>query len=176
MKLINEKGRIIYLFFLLFLLVGIDQVTKFYVSNHLNHYKNYRVIEHIFSLEYLENTGVAFGMMSGKIILISATVIFISCLIIYFVYKIERALKRDINSLKHYLVIETVCIFILAGAIGNFIDRIRFGFVIDFIKFDFIKFPTFNIADIYVTLGAFVIFVLIMFFVSDEEFSEVFNK
>lgn len=64
-----------------------------------------------------------------------------------------------------------VClIFIISGGIGNMIDRVKLGYVIDFLSFDLIDFPVFNVADIYVTVFTILLFVLILFKYSDEEF------
>ena len=60
-------------------------------------------------------------------------------------------------------------VLIFAGAIGNFIDRIRQGFVVDFLYFELIDFPIFNVADIYVTVGCILLILLLLFYYKDEE-------
>ena len=65
---------------------------------------------------------------------------------------------------------------VFAGAMGNFIDRVFRGYVVDFIYFSLIDFPTFNVADIYVTVAAFMLVVLILFFYQEEDLNRVFSK
>ena len=69
-----------------------------------------------------------------------------------------------------------ILIFLIAGAIGNFIDRILYHYVIDFIYFSLINFPVFNVADIYVTCSVFVLFILILFVYSEDELSTILDS
>ena len=136
------------------ILVGIDQISKYLIVNRLNIEKNYPVIPQLISFEYLENRGVAFGIMDGKMTLITIVVILVTIGIIYIIK----------------------LLFMIAGAIGNLIDRIRLGYVVDFIKFDFIDFPTFNIADCYVVVATILVFIILMFFTNENEFESLFHK
>ena len=63
-----------------------------------------------------------------------------------------------------------ICVFLEAGAIGNLIDRIRLSYVIDFFYIKLINFPTFNVADIYITVSMFIFILLIMFYYKEDEF------
>lgn len=169
----NRFKKYISLGILILILVGIDQISKNLVITRLNHHKNYPIVKYFFSFEYLENRGVAFGILSGRMPLITCFVIIITICIAYGVYILEKAIVKDSRFTKKFTLIQVVCTFLIAGSIGNMIDRIRFGFVIDFIKFDFINFPTFNIADCYVTVAAFVLFVTLMFFVSEDDLNSL---
>ena len=79
------------------------------------------------------------------------------------------ALRRVLKSLGRYLPLLLVCELIFSGAIGNFIDRVRQQYVVDFIYFSPIDFPVFNVADIYVTVGCALMVVLFLFYYKDEE-------
>ena len=67
-----------------------------------------------------------------------------------------------------------ICILLFAGGIGNFIDRIRLDYVVDFFYFSLINFPIFNVADIYVTVAAFVMILLGLFYYKDEDYDVIF--
>ena len=73
-------------------------------------------------------------------------------------------------------MLRIVLIFLIAGAIGNFIDRVLYQYVIDFIYVSLINFPVFNVADIYVTCSVVVLFLLILFVYSDEDLSVIMDK
>lgn len=170
---------------LIAVLVFIDQFSKYLVVNKLNPKKSYTIIKHIFSFEYLENRGVAFGMLYNKMAFIMVIVILVTLLIIFAIHILENAIQntavlqdgtKDGTSRKlhrKFNILQIICAFLIAGSIGNLIDRIRLGYVIDFIKFDFINFPTFNIADCYVTVATFVLFVTLMFFISEEDLNSL---
>ena len=70
-----------------------------------------------------------------------------------------------------------ICLIVLiSGAIGNMIDRVKLGYVIDFFSFDLIDFPVFNVADIYIVCSMFVIFFLILFKFKDDDLTKLFKK
>ena len=75
-----------------------------------------------------------------------------------------------------YLWLQIICILIFAGAIGNYIDRIRLHYVIDFIYFSLINFPVFNVADIYVTVATFLLVILLIFYYKEEELTVLFGE
>lgn len=158
---------------LITILVIIDQITKYLVVTKLNHHKNYSIVKHIFSFEYLENRGVAFGILSGRQLLITIFVVVITIGIAYFMHILENCIRKNSSLSKRFTLLQIICAFLIAGAVGNLIDRIRLGHVIDFIKFDFINFPTFNIADCYVTVATLILFVTLMFFISEEDLNSL---
>jgi signal peptidase II len=168
---VSKHGCLKYLFLCLLtiFLTCLDQLSKYLVVNKLDLNKNYPVIKGFLSFEYLENRGVAFGMLSGKMVLINVVVAIVSFFIIYVIFILHRAINNNFQLFAKFTFLQVVCSFLIAGALGNVIDRIRLGYVVDFIKFDFINFPTFNVADCYVTIAALLLFVTIMFFVSEED-------
>lgn len=119
-----------------------DQVSKILCQKYLVSLGTVPVIKGIFHLTYVQNTGAAFGMFQGRNWFFIPAIILVSALLVYFI----RHLKSD----KGYMKISVA--LILGGAIGNLIDRITLGYVIDFL--DFRIWPVFNIADSCVVVGA----------------------
>jgi len=137
------------------LVVIIDQLSKILFSNTLVLNKSIPVINNFFHLTLIHNTGIAFGILKGNSKSILIVTIIGLALIIY-------SLKRDFLASKGFLGRKVLFIrkisigFILGGAFGNMIDRIRFGYVIDFL--DFRIWPVFNLADSFITIGAVILF------------------
>lgn len=129
------------------ILVLIDQITKFLVKTKIALESSITVIPNFFELTYVRNDGAAFSILEGKTwFLILITLVILAFIIIY-------SFK---NKIKHT---EKIILSILtAGIIGNLIDRILYGYVIDFLSFKIINydFPVFNIADILVCVGCFI--------------------
>ena len=139
-----------------------DQFTKQLAANHLPGHP-VELIRGVFSLQYLENHGAAFGMLQGRrFFFILITIVFLVLAMAFYV-RIPRT--------KHFLVLRILVIFACAGAIGNFIDRLTLHYVRDFFYFSLIDFPIFNVADIYVTVSVTIFAVLILFFYKDDELS-----
>ena len=127
-------------YLLIIILVAMDQWFKLIVDKNLFPGESIPVIRGFFHLTYVRNTGAGFGILSGhKILLIIITIIILSVLIIY------RYKSRKIR-LKEFSLI-----FLISGAVGNLIDRIRLSYVIDYL--DFQVWPVFNLADIMVNIG-----------------------
>ena len=76
---------------------------------------------------------------------------------------------------RRYLVLRILAVLIVAGAIGNFIDRLRLGYVVDFFYFCLIDFPIFNVADIYVTVSTFVLLFVMFFYYKEEDLDRIFR-
>lgn len=157
----NRKTKFIFIDLVLtFFLILADQFTKFLAVKNLKDQAPYIIMDGIFELRYLENRGAAFGIMQGQklfFILISIIVLLGIC---YIFIKIPE--EKKYNNF-HYLLV-----LIASGAVGNMIDRIRLGYVIDFFYFILIDFPIFNMADIYVSVAC-VLLAILMFFVYKEE-------
>ncbi|MGM0413949.1 MAG: signal peptidase II [Bacillota bacterium] len=128
--------------FFLFLL-SLDQGSKLYIENNFLLGESQPVIEGIFHFTYVRNTGVSFGMLADNLFLILILQLIIIFILIYL----------KIKLLPDHFFINFCFVFVLAGAIGNLIDRFIYGYVIDF--FDFQIWPVFNFADIYIVLGVF---------------------
>jgi signal peptidase II len=144
------------------LLVIIDQWTKHLAVLHLMGTDGWTIIPKVFKLYYLENRGSAFGMMQNQK---SFFIIFTIVALIL----ITLAYLR-IPDQKRLLPLKAAAVMIYAGAIGNFIDRIRQSYVVDFFYFELIDFPIFNVADIYVTISAFLLIFLMLFYYKDDDF------
>ena len=74
---------------------------------------------------------------------------------------------------KKYTALNYIIVFLIAGAIGNYIDRIAKNYVVDFIYFSLINFPVFNVADCYVTVSVILLFILILFYYKDDDLEEI---
>lgn len=142
-------------------LVAIDQISKNYIISSMKLHDSISVIDGVFEIHYIQNRGAAWGMFENQ------QLMFIICTCIACIFGVIFFVKC-VNS--HPLKALQIClIIILSGAIGNFIDRIRFQYVIDFLYFKLIDFPVFNIADCYVTIGFFITIILIMFVYKEED-------
>ncbi len=149
------------------LLVILDQFTKYLAVIYLKNQANIVLLEGIFELQYLENRGAAFGIMQGqKLFFVVFTSIAMFLIAWFFLKKIPDDRK--------YRYLDMICIMLFAGGIGNFIDRVRLNYVVDFFYFSLIDFPIFNVADIYVTVAAFAMIILGMFYYKDEDYDLIF--
>ncbi len=121
--------------------ISLDQISKNIFSINYDYFLNKDLL--IFSFKYIRNYGAAFNIFEGNRIFLSLISILSSLILIYFIFFQER-----LNSLNRYGLS-----LILAGSLGNGIDRILKGYVIDFIKLNTFDFPIFNIADISINIG-----------------------
>lgn len=147
------------------ILVILDQITKWQALTKLKPIKNTVVIKGFLDFTFVENRGAAFGILSGKRVFFILLTVVVAAGIIYSFYKLPKT--REYNWLKCGLVL------VLSGAIGNVIDRAVRGYVVDFLEVTFIKWPVFNLADIYVVVGACFILFLSLFVIKEEEKKEV---
>ena len=150
------------------LLILLDQLTKIWAVVRLKDQPAISLIRGVFELHYLENRGSAFGMMQGARVffIISTIVLFLLVCVIYI----------RIPKEKMYLPLRVIAVLFLAGAAGNFIDRVRQGFVVDFFYFSLINFPIFNVADIYVTTATIALIVFILFYYKEADLERIFSK
>ncbi len=147
---------------ILFLL---DRITKIWAVLRLKDNTDITIIKNAFVLHYLENRGAAFGMLQGRRVMFAVITVIVAALIIY-IYVFMPLKKR-------YLPLRIIMVMIFAGAIGNFVDRIFQGYVVDFFYFSLINFPIFNVADIYVTIAAIVLVLLIIFHYKEEDLKDI---
>ena len=133
-----------------FVLLGIfvfiiDQLTKYFIK------LNYEFLDNkeffLFKLDLVKNYGAAFNILSGNRIFLSLFSFLITIILIYLILRKNINLKTELYGYS----------FILGGTLGNGIDRIFKGYVLDFINLNFISFPVFNIADISINIGFFFI-------------------
>lgn len=144
------------------ILIVPDQWTKSMAVTSLKGNPPLVLIPNILEFVYVENTGAAFGTFQGmrSIFLILAPVV---CVILFILF---MKLKDE----KKYTPLRFCFLFIIAGALGNFIDRLRLSYVVDFIYFKLIDFPVFNVADIYVTCSCILLILLLLFKYKEEDF------
>lgn len=144
------------------MLTGADQWTKKLVTDSLKGKPPVVLWDGVFEFFYSENQGAAFGMLQGRLpfFLLVAAIVFLA--VIYVMWK----LPKD----KKYLPLKLCLTFIASGALGNLIDRIVQGYVVDFLYFKWIDFPIFNVADCYVTVATGVLLVLVLWYYSDDDF------
>lgn len=145
---------------LVLLLIFIDQSTKIWAVSALKGTQGIDFIPNFLEFLYVENRGIAFGMLKGKSMFIIPLTLVILLVCIYFVI---FYFKRR----KHLAV--TGLVMIISGAIGNLVDKLRLGYVVDFIHTTFIEFPVFNMADIFICVGAGLFALFILFFDKEEE-------
>ena len=145
------------------LLFALDQWTKYMVLFHVKPLGSIPLIPGVFSFTYHENRGAVWGIMQGQIpVLIVTTVIILA--VVLWIYS-------RIPDTKKYRWLHFIAVLVIAGAIGNFIDRLFRRYVVDFIYFELIDFPIFNVADMYVVIAAFLlIFVSIFVYKEDSDF------
>ena len=137
-----------------FIVIFLDQLTKLIVKNTLELNQTIPVIKNIFHLTYITNSGSAFGILKGW----QLPLIFFSVAVIGFIFYYLNKISEKEKSLQVFVG------FVLGSAIGNLVDRILYGHVIDFL--DFRIWPVFNVADSAITLGA--VLVILSFFVSTK--------
>lgn len=127
----------------------IDQITKILVVNSLVPGENIEIIKNIFSIIYTNNTGAAFSILLGKRIFLIVVAVLIIGVLLYYIKRNKIEKKIDIIALS----------FVIGGSLGNLIDRIVRGYVIDFIsiKLGNYNFPIFNVADILIVIGVFLL-------------------
>lgn len=128
-------------------MVLLDQWTKHLAVVHLKEKSAGTVvfINKVLQFTYVENRGTAFGIGQGKIWLFTLMSVAVLAFVVYLYGKIPFR--------KRYIPMRIIAVLLAGGAIGNMIDRITLGYVVDFLEFGFMNFPVFNVADIYVTVA-----------------------
>lgn len=149
-------------------LIGIDQIVKYLTVVYLQGNPPYVIIDNVFSLTYVENRGAAFGLLQNQRLFFLFFTIIILSIVFYYYLKIPR-------TRRYFLLRLTLTIF-FAGAIGNWIDRLRLSYVIDTFYFSLIDFPVFNVADSYVVVSTFLFAFLMFFYYKDHEFNFIKKK
>ena len=137
------------------LLIIIDQLTKYLTVQNIDLYEVVDVIPNIVSFTYIQNTGAAFSILEGQMWFFYIVTIIVVAGIIYYMY----------TEAKEDKLLGFLLSLILAGAIGNFIDRLFLQYVVDMIKLEFIDFAIFNVADSYLTVG---VILLLIYTLYDE--------
>lgn len=149
------------------ILVAIDQATKYWITHNMKLFSSISVIPDVFEIHYIQNPGAAWGVLANWQALFYIFTIIAFIVGIFFYICCTKS--------KRFQHCRILTVLILAGAMGNFIDRIRFQYVIDFLYFKLIDFPVFNIADCYVTIGFFCLAFLLIFKYTEEDLNELFH-
>ncbi len=149
-------------------LIVIDQLSKLWILFNLKGNPAIPIVPGVFELLYVENRGAAFGIMQNRqwIFLIVAAVV------VVILFLILARIPRE----RRYIGLDICLIAIGSGAVGNMIDRIFRGYVVDFFYFKPIDFPVFNVADSCVTVGAVFLILLILFYFKDKDFDRIFRR
>ena len=154
-------GQFLWCIPLVAVLIIIDQITKRIAGNVLADGLRIPLINGVLEFTFVQNRGAAFGIMQNALPFFVVITLAALCVITYFLLHIP--------SQKRYLPLRICLCFIAAGAIGNFIDRLRLSYVRDFIYFSLIDFPVFNVADIYITCATILLVLLMLFYYRDED-------
>lgn len=131
------------------ILVVIDQVTKYLTVQNIELGQVVEFIPDFVSLTYIRNTGAAFSILEGQMWFFYIVTTVVIGVLIYYMY----------TEAKNDRVLGILLSLILAGAIGNFIDRLMLQYVVDMIKLEFMDFAIFNVADSYLTVGVILLFI-----------------
>lgn len=133
------------------ILIAADQCSKFYVQNNFELFESVSILDNYLHLTYIKNAGAAFGILQNyQLLFIIFTIIFLVVILFYYL------ITPDENR-----ILKTSLILIFAGGAGNLIDRIRLGYVVDFI--DIRIWPIFNVADSLVVIGTILLTYFILF-------------
>ncbi len=141
------------------LMIALDQLVKYWTVSSLKPVGSIPILENVFHLTYIENRGAAFSILQGQ-------KWFFVCITVAVLAAIIYAFRK--NMIVHASG-KWALLFIAGGAIGNVIDRIFRGFVVDMFDFCLINYPVFNFADIFVVVGAFLFIYYVMFKHPDSE-------
>ena len=136
-------------------IVALDQITKALTVANIELYQNIPFLPGVLDLTYVRNTGAAFSSFEGMQWLFALIFGVFTLLLIWECFKNSMGFNK----------FDWVCIAaIYGGGLGNMIDRVRMGYVVDMIETTFMKFPVFNVADIFITCGCIALVVSLIFF------------
>ncbi len=136
-------------------ITALDQVTKYLVVRDIPLYGQVEAIPGLFHLTYVQNTGAAFSMLQG------ARWFFVLLFLVLTVAVVWDTVKKAMpfTPLERWLI---VCIY--AGGLGNILDRVRLGYVVDMIELEFMNFAVFNVADCFITCGCILLILHLVLF------------
>lgn len=146
---------------ILVLAAAIDRISKILAVSHLKDRPAVSVVSGVLEFRYLENSGAAFGLLKGQksFIILVGIIVLLACL-----YVLVKTPGK-----KKYIMCHILLSLIVSGAVGNLFDRVMYDYVVDFLYLSFIKFPIFNIADIYITVATFILVILLLFYYKEDD-------
>ena len=133
--------------------VVLDQITKYLARLYLKPIGSVQLIPKVFHFTYVENRGAAFGILQNQRWFFISITMIVMLVIVYYMYTHSNG----------SLLLTIALSMILGGAIGNFIDRVRLGYVVDMFHFTLIDYPVFNVADSFVVIGTILLAYYILF-------------
>ena len=146
-----KQYRYLYFPLLMVVLVALDQWSKLWIVKHIPLGSIHKGLPPIFSLTYLRNYGAAFSILQNQQwFFVILTIVVVGAAIYYFI--------RNLNGSFWFLLSLSL---IISGGLGNFIDRVRLGYVVDMVHLDFMDFAIFNVADSYLTVGVVMLFIVL---------------
>ncbi len=131
---------------LIVLLIIADQISKYIVIENLKPIETFPILQDIFHFTYTENTGAAFSILRDKKIFLLVLTSLAMIGVFYYLLKLMKEPSKVLLKI-------SLCL-IVAGGVGNIMDRFRLGYVVDFIDVRLINFAIFNVADIFIVVGA----------------------
>jgi len=150
----SYKRQVLPVLFVIVLL-AIDQLTKYLAVVRLAPIGEFVIIDGVFSLLYHENAGMAFGLFQGgRWVFVGLTVVAMG----FFVY-----FYRSLPKTRYHNIMRFLLLVLIGGALGNFVDRLIQGYVVDFFYFSLINFPIFNMADVFLVVSVIALAVMILF-------------
>lgn len=143
-------------------LLILDQLSKYFTVTRLAYSGSVQLIPNVLHITYVENRGMAFGLLQGQVVLFSFVIVFAVIGILYFYFK---------KTTKDQKLLRLSLMMILAGALGNYIDRWTYGFVVDMIDVRLFSFWNwvFNLADMYIVIGCILLFIYYIFIEGKKE-------
>ena len=146
-----------FLYYVLFVLgiTAVDQISKYFTVANIALYQDVPFLPGIINLTYVQNPGAAFSSFEGMQWLFALIFVAFTGFVLYEYFKKAMPFSK----------FERWCVAaIYGGGLGNMIDRVRLGYVVDMIETEFIKFPVFNVADCFITCGCIALMVSLIFF------------
>jgi signal peptidase II len=131
----------------------IDQFTKYLTVENIALHEVVEVIPNVLSFTYIQNSGAAFSILEGQMLFFYIVTVIVIIFLLYYMYTEARNNK----------ILGILLSIVLAGAIGNFIDRLLYQYVIDMIQLEFVEFAIFNVADSYLTVGVILLLIYTIF-------------
>ena len=151
----RSRLRLLFLGLFVVLIVAADQITKLLVLNRIPLHSQVNAIPGLFHLTYVQNTGAAFSSFQGMRWMFVGIFLVLSAVLLFEYFKKPMP----------FATFDRFCLAaVYGGALGNVIDRVRLGYVVDMICVDFIDFPVFNVADCFITCGSVLLLVHLIFF------------